>query len=58
MVGSDDDAVVPADSALSMSVPDARRACDADVPHTGGSNDMGRTDVTTRAATALAVPGS
>lgn len=58
VIGSDEDAVVPADSALSMSVPAARKARYGDVPHTGSGNYMGRTDVTSRAATALAVSGS
>ncbi|MCU1356821.1 MAG: hypothetical protein JWM89_2239 [Acidimicrobiales bacterium] len=52
--GSDADAVTPVDSALDMSVPDARKVRYPDVPHTGSDNYMGRNSIVTRADDALA----
>jgi pimeloyl-ACP methyl ester carboxylesterase len=58
VVGSTDDAVVPALSATYMALVPNRKVTYSDVPHTGGGNYMGRTDVIDRAAQALAAPNS
>jgi len=52
--GSEADAVTPVDSALSMSIPAARKIRYTDVPHTGSDNYMGRPAIVTRAGQALA----
>ena len=52
--GSEGDAVTPVDSALQMSIPDARKIRYSDVPHTGSDNYMGRPAIVTRADQALA----
>ena len=51
--GSDADSVTPVDSALDISVPDARKVHLTDVPHTGDTNYMHTTSVVTRAELAL-----
>jgi hypothetical protein len=56
--GSDADAVTPVDSALAIDVPGNRKVRLTDVPHTGDTNYMGRTDVVTRADKALAEANS
>lgn len=45
VVGSTGDAVTPLDSALEMGVPPERKITYQDIPHTGGDNYLGRTDV-------------
>lgn len=54
VVGSSADDVTPAASATHMDVPAERRVVYSDVPHTGAGNYMGRADVVTRSADALA----
>jgi hypothetical protein len=54
--GSDADAVTPVDSALHIDVPANRKIHLTDVPHTGDTNYMGRTDVVKKADDALAKP--
>ncbi len=57
VIGSNGDWVVPTSSAISMSVPSARKVVYANVPHTGSSNYMGTPAVVTRAGSALALAG-
>lgn len=57
VIGSHADAVVPVDSATHMDVPAARVVVYQDVPHTGGDNYLGRSDVLLRTGEALAKPG-
>jgi hypothetical protein len=56
VIGSDGDAVVPADSATHMSVPASNKVVYADVPHTGDTNYMHDATVLARSALALAQP--
>lgn len=58
VVGSTKDAVVPDMSATYMAILPNRKITYSDVPHTGGDNYLGRTDVIARAAQALAGPGA
>ena len=53
-VGSNGDAVTPASSATSMSIPSTAKVIYASIPHTGSSNYMGNATSTTRTGVGLA----
>jgi triacylglycerol esterase/lipase EstA (alpha/beta hydrolase family) len=56
-IGSNGDWVVPSSSATSMSISAAQKVIYSNVPHTGSSNYMGNSTVTTRAGNGLANAG-
>ncbi len=57
VIGSDGDAVVPADSATHMTLPATNKVVYPDIPHTGGSNYLHDPRVLARSGGALAEPG-
>jgi hypothetical protein len=57
VVGSTDDAVVPDESALHMTLPDTNKVRYSGIPHTGDTNYMHNATAQARTGTGLAEPG-